>query len=1052
MKLFLLCMMCLLFSGVASAQITSSELRGTVVDDKKEGIPSAQITVTHQPTGTIYQLLTDVEGNFFLPQLKSGGPYSIVANYSSFKKFEANDLFLILGETKYVDIQLETTVTELEEIVVLGNNGQPIGTGTSVKADQINKLPTLNRSLQDFTRLTPQSSGNSYIGSNYRYNNLSIDGTANNDAFGFQEPSVGAGGSTAAGSPGALSKTQPISLDAVGEIQVALSPYDVKLGNFTGGSLNVVTKSGTNNWESSIYAVGRNQSITGRSADESRSKIGNYYDVQSGFRVGGALKKNKVFLFVNAEIGRRLEPVLNAPGSEGSAFKVSDIQALSDTLKNRYGYDGGTTGDVNIATTNNKFFLRMDFNLNKNNQLALRYNFVDGAHQSLTRSNNVLNFGSQGFTHNSISNNFVAELKTRFSDKIFNNLILGASSLHDFRETEGPIFPHIEITYNTSSNIFLGTYREAAVYQTYQKALELTDNVSVYLNKHKLTLGTHNEFYNFDYHFVTPYNGRWQYSSIANFYADKPSRIRGTYNQRDDSYENNYNNPSASFPVLLSSVYLQDDYAINRRLKISGGVRLDGNIFLKKQNTTQDLKTNTQFAEHTDGIKNQFIVSPRLGFNWDVLGDGNMKLRGGTGIFAGRAPFAWTAYSYIYNGNGYGNIDYRPASGTVVPLITEDFQQLEPLQPGRREINVVDNNFKLPRVSRSSLAVDLKLPAGFGLSLEGTYTKTLYDVLFKTLNLKDSTTTISGNGGDDRPVYLGSGNAGLVNPSYTSVFLLTNTKQGFRYSLSATVTKKIEKGPEIMVSYNYGQSKDISNGVRVSPQANWEWNQTINPNNPQLSYSNFDIRHRVVSSLQYEKVWNKRTKTILTGVFSGQSGSPYTYIYSGDLNRDGSGTNDLLYVPTSRTDINLVDYTDASGTVVTADQQWANLDAFITNDSYLKDKRGQHVERNGARTPWNAQLDLHLAQEISFKGKRKNHVIQISADVINVLNAINYRWNRQYFVPNTTNAGYSLITAKSVSSSTGAATFTFNNPTSKPWQVDAIASRVQVQFGLRYTF
>lgn len=1036
------------------AQTTTSELRGVVRDDKNQTLPTVSIRVVHQPTGTQYNLQADVDGNYFLPQLKSGGPYLFQIQYAGFKKYEIIDLFLTLGETKYLDVKLEPETTQLEEVVVKadGLEQKRKGTETSIGEQQINRLPSLNRSLQDMTRLTPQTSGNSFAGSNYRYNNLSIDGTANNDAFGFQEPSVGAGGSTAAGSPGALSKTQPISLDAVGEIQVALSPYDVKLGNFTGGSLNVVTKSGTNNLETSIYGFGRSKMTTGRSASADRTPIDKFYDVQSGFRVGGALKKDKLFFFVNAEVGRRLEPVQSPPGSVGSAFKPADIQALYDTVQKRYGYDLGSFGDINVATNNNKFFVRLDWNINKNNQLAVRYNFVQGIHESMLRSNTLLNYGNQGFTHNSVTNNIVAELKTRLSDKLFNNLIVGAAQIHDFRETPGTPFPHIEITYEGSNTLFLGTYREAVIYQMKQKSYELTDNLSFYKGKHKLTLGTHNELYDFDYHFVTPWNGRWAYRSISDFYANKPSRIRGTYNLTDDSYEYNYNRPSADFSVVLSSIYLQDDYAVNRRLKLSYGLRADGNIFLNKQNTNQNVANNPEFEPYTKGIKNQYILSPRVGFNYDVTGNGRLKLRGGAGIFAGRAPFAFTAYSYIYNGSQFGNIDYRPTSGTVVPLVTDDFSKLATLQPGRNEINLVDNNFKLPRVARMSLATDLKLPGGIDLTLEGVYTKTLYDVLFKTLNLKDTVAKSPGNGGDSRNIYLKSGNAALVNPNYTSVFLVSNTTLGYRYSLSASATKKFQKGPSIMVAYNYGLSKDVANGVRVSPQANWEWNQTIDPNNPQLSYSNFDIRHRIVSSIEFVKEWSNKHKSTISGIFVAQSGSPFTYIYNGDLNRDGSPTNDLLYVPKDQSDINLVDLKKTDGTVVTAAEQWKQLDTYISNDNYLSSKRGQYVERNGARTPWNAQLDLRLAHEYSIMVKGKTHKLQITADIINVLNAINYRWCNQTFVPNTTNAGYSLITASSVSSSTGKAAFQFNNPTSKPWQVDQIASRLQAQLGLRYSF
>lgn len=1044
----------LVLSSHLFAQITSSEIRGQLKDETKSGTMDVTVKLVHQPTQTSFATLTDVNGNFFFPQLKSGGPYSIIFQYTGYKTISQNDLYLVLGETKYFDIQLEPQETELEEVVLkIDQNAKKKGAEFSLGEDQIAKLPTLNRSLQDVTRLTPQTSGNSYLGSNYRYNNLSIDGTANNDAFGFQEPSVGAGGSTAAGSPGALSKTQPISLDAIGEVQVALSPYDVKLGNFTGGSLNVVTKSGTNNWETSIYGFGRNKWSTGRSADASRSAVDQFYDAQTGFRVGGPLRKDKLFLFVNAEAGRRLEPVQSKPGTDGSAFQLADIQALYDTVKSRYGYDLGSFGDMNVATYNNKFFTRLDWNINAKNQLALRYNFVQGVHESMLRSNTLLNYGNQGFTHHSLNNSAVLELKSRIGKKWFNNLIVGANRIHDYRETPGDIFPHIEITYNTGSTLFLGSYREAVIYQMKQKSYELSDNVSVYLGKHKLTMGTHSELYDFDYHFVTPWNGRWAYRSIQDFYDNKPSRVRGTYHLTDDSYAYNYNRPSADFSVLLSALYLQDDWAPNAKLKVSYGMRLDGNFFLTEQNTSTDLRSDEAFKDFRSGIKNQFILSPRVGFNYDVTGSGNIKLRGGAGVFAGRVPFAFTAYSYIYNGNQFGNIDYRPSSGTVVPLISSDFGQMANLQPGRREINVVDQSFKLPRVLRGSLATDLKLPGDVSLTLEGVYTKTLFDVLFQTKNLKDSTVTISGNGADNREVYIGSGSAGLVNPDYTSVFLLTNTKLGYRYSLSATLSKRWTNKGGVMVAYNYGQSKDVSNGVRVSPQANWEWNQTINPNQPSLSYSNFDIRHRIIASVDYEKQWSKKHKSFFTAVLSAQSGSPFSFIYNGDLNRDGSPTNDLIYVPAGENDIHLVDITNADGSVkVSAADQWQQLDAYISSNPYLNSKRGQTVERNGARTPWNAQLDVRMAHEVTVEIRKHKHQLQLTADIFNVLNAINYRWCQQYFVPNTTNAGYSLLTVKSVSSSTGAATFQFNNPTTTPWQIDQLASRLQAQIGIRYSF
>lgn len=1055
MKNSLLTGLFVLITSIYYAQITGSEIKGLVSDNSKQAIPGVGITITHQPTGTVYKLLTDESGKYYLPQLKPGGPYTLLARYTGFQEIFLNDLFLELGEVKTLDFTLEEKSVNLETVTVNAVKNDPLsekhkGAEININENQIGKLPTINRGIQDITRLSPQGTGNSFAGSNYRLNNLSIDGTANNDAFGFQEPGVGAGGSTAAGSPGSLSRTQPISLDAIGEIQVALSPYDVKLGNFTGSSINVVTKSGTNQMQSSIYSFGRNQEITGRSVDGLRSKIANYYDLQSGFRVGGALKQNKVFFFVNAEIGRRNEPVLYAPGSAGSSISFADAQALSDTLKARYNYDAGTIGDASIATRNNKLFLRLDWNLNEKTQLVLRQNFVDAQADNLLRAPTILNYGSQAHTHNSVTSSTVLEMKTKLRPRLFNNLILGFSRIHDFRETPGAVFPHIEITYNTSSTIFLGTYREATIFQMKQLAWELTDNLTWYKNKHKFTFGTHNEVYGFQYHFVTPFAGRWAYRSLTDFYNNQPSRIRGTYNLENDDFDYNYNRPSADFGILLSSVYAQDDYSITPRFSLTYGLRIDGNIFTKNQQTNEDVRNFAAFANHTQGIKSQVIFAPRVGFNWDIRGTKNWKIRGGSGIFAGRMPFAWAAYSYIYNGNQFGNIDIRP--NTPVNLVTNDFGQLENIQPGRKEINLVAHDFKLPRVWRSNLATDIKFPGDFVFTVEGLFTKALYDAMFQTLNLKDSTAQLSGNGQDHRDVYLGSGTTQSINPGYTSVFLLTNTNKGYRYGIALSMSKKFAFGMNWTAAYNYGTSRDVMNGVRVSPQANWEWNQTINPNAPQLSYSNFDIRHRIISVMDYQKKW-KKSSSLISFVFSSQSGSPFTFVYTGDLNRDGSPTNDLLYVPESASDINLVDITDGSGNVlVSKEAQWQQLDSYIAGNSYLNSRRGELTERNGARTPWNTQLDMRIAHDLQIRVGKKKHQLQLSADIINLTNLLYHKWGYQYFVQNTTNAGYSLLTVKSVNSSTGAASFQFNNPTTTPWQIDPIASRWQMQIGIRYSF
>ena len=452
------------------------------------------------------------------------------------------------------------------------------------------------------------------------------------------------------------------------------------------------------------------------------------------------------------------------------------------------------------------------------------------------------------------------------------------------------------------------------------------------------------------------------------------------------------------------------------------------------------------FENYRNENYNKPQIAPRVGFNWDVHGNKKLVIKGGSGIFNGRMPFAWLAYPYYNSGTTYGNIDIRPTG--VVPLNPDVSQVAANLQPGIREINLLDNNFKLPKVLRTSLGIDYKTTSDWTFTAEATYTKTLQDILYKTINLKDSTINMIGDG-DNRPVYLGAGNGQKLNANFTNVFLLTNTQDGYRYSLTGSIAKRI-KAFRFTTSYTYGVSKDKANGVRVSPQANWEFNQTIRPNDPQLSFSNFDLRHRSISTFQYNKQW-KKSATNITMVYIAQAGSPYTYTYIGDINRDGSPNNDLVYVPRNFAESNLADMKDAMGNITTAAVQWEQLNSYINNDNYLKKRRGQYAERNGARTPWNNQLDMKVTHTIAFKNKLEGQSISFSLDVFNLSNLINRNWGRQYFVPNVLNSSYQLLTVLRANTNK-AAELNFTNPTTTAWQIDPLLSRAQGQLSVRYNF
>ena len=1045
----------------ASAQVTSSALAGKVTSDKGEELIGVTVVALHQPTGTKRGTATELDGGFNIPNLAPGGPYEVTVSYVGFKTQTIGGVFLTLGNTTRLNLNLATENQTLNEVVVVGNTqATKTGAGTNVGREAIQQLPTISRSIQDFTRLDPRNSNNSFAGSSFRYNNITLDGAINNDAIGFS-PSLGGVGGTS-GLPGGSARANPISLDAIQEIQAQVAPFDVKLGNFTGGSINAVTRSGSNEFHGSVYGFGRNQDITGKSVDDARTKIGSTYrDYQTGFRLGGPIIKNKLFFFTNAELARRTEPQFYGAGQQGSPVSVDLAQQIASKLQTTYNYNVGEYGDYNIHANSNKIFGRLDWNLNDQTSIVLRHNFIKSEATNLERSQSLFKFGSQDFTQNNIQNSTVLEVKSNFNSSLANNLVLGYTNIHDYRSLldGASIFPAIQINNVSGSNqILLGPDREASIFNQRQKTFEVTDNVTFFKGSHALTLGTHNEFYNIDYGFINSWNGRIEYANVNDFLNDQPNRIRGTYNNGsvgDNSYGYNYNNPSASFKINLLSAYLQDEYQVTDRLKITPGVRFDLAVLPNKPalNSTlvndpaNDAKTLNQTYSHTawsdfnNRLFGQVQFSPRLGFNYDVKGDQTVVVRGGSGIFTGRIPFAWLGYAFYNNGVNYSSVDLnniqkgviggpnQPAgtgAGTTYPLNSDPTQiyaslpaaNYNPAAKTPTEVNLIDPNFKMPQVWRSSLAFDFKLPYGLRTSVEGLYTKVLQDVKFQNINLTDNVTYL-GSGPTETPVYSApAGGSAKVNSKFSNAFLLSNTQQGYRYQLTGSVGKTFDRLLDLSVAYTYGQSKDISNGIRNSPQSNWELNPARNVNDPALALSNFDLRHRVVASINLHKTFAERFTGYFTSVLTYQSGSPFTYVYNNNPFGNGQQNVQMAYVPSDANDILLTDIKKNGVVTVTADQQRQQLNDFINNDSYLSSRRGQYTERNAARTPWNNQADVRFMLETKLGNLTPDatgivvagHTIQISLDIINVGNLLNKNWGRQYFVPNTFNstAGFGL--------------------------------------------
>jgi len=1032
-KFIFLCFAFLLPAVLVLAQgVTTAALNGSVRDQAGTALPGATVIAVHTPTNTQYVAGTNAEGYYNIQNMRVGGPYTVRTSYIGYQEQRVEGVNLPLGQTIRVDFTLSESTRQLGEVQVVGErndifNQDRTGAATNVSREQIENLPTLNRSLQDFTRLTPQASGNSIAGTNNRYNNITIDGAVNNDVFGLSDT----------GTPGGSAGTQPISLDAIQEIQVVVAPYDVKLGNFTGGGINAVTRSGTNTFSGSLYGFGRSENTIGKAVEGPREQADEFSNYQYGVRVGGPVVRDKLFFFFNYDATRVTEPVRFAPGSAESQIPLDVTQQLADFVQNTYAYDVGSLGAIENETQSNKLFARLDWNVTNNHTLTLRHNFVDAFDDNISRSRDLVRFGNNAYQFNSTTNSTVLELNSRIANIFSNNLIVGYTRIRESRNTQGRFFPQITIS-DPLGTFEFGSQRSSTANELDQDIFEFTDNFTYLWNRHNFTIGTHNEFFSFRNLFLNNFNGRWEYRSLQDFFDNRPNRVRATYSLTDDP------RPAAEFEAMQLGFYLQDEYTASERLRLTLGLRLDIPVFPDKPARNEELEND--FANIYPDLRTnrtpsgQLLWAPRFGFNFTPTDERTFQIRGGTGIFTGRVPFVWLSNQFINTGTILGTVDRRNPAGFV-----EDVNQLiDPTLPLTFEVNVINEDFKIPQVWRSNLAIDYTLPYEVFLTVEGIYSKTLNDVVYRDLNLAAPAGTLPG--ADNREIFPTNRR---IDPGYTNIILLDNTSRGYRYNLTGQLRKDFDNGLQTTLAYTYGKAKDVNSGTSSTALSNYEFNQIVNnPNNPELAFSRFDVRHRIIATGGYTFRYGQNFATGISLFYQGQSGLPFTYLYSGDLNRDGNFGNDLIYVPRDQSEINLVPITNTSGAVLfTEEEQWEALDAFIASDDYLNDRRGQYAERNGARMPWTHQFDVRLLQDFYINTGENRHTFQITFDIFNVGNLFNRDWGPQYFVTNSANE---VIRFERLDVN-GLPTFTFN-PNTRAYNISQLESRWQGQIGLRYLF
>ena len=1062
------CMILLLASTQLSGQgVTTSSLGGIVASDKQESLVGASVFALHEPSGTRYGASTRANGQYNILNMRVGGPYTVTVSYLGHKKETRSGIFLSLGQEARQDFRLIEVTVQGEEVVVTGRqddvmNSGRTGAATFITPAQVTELPSIKRSTRDLTRLDPRSDGNfSFGGKNWLFNNISLDGSYFNNPFGLDDPA-----------PGGQANAEPFSFDAVEQVQVSVAPFDVREGGFTGAGINTVTKSGTNEYRGSLYSYIRNESLLGNKVDgkEVFARPDLSFN-QSGFTVSGPIIPNTLFLFLNGELDRREDPGTNFVATTGTTgLGISRVRAATmDSIRQRmiavYGYDPGPYQGYIHETNSEKLLLKLDWNISDEHSLSFRYNFLDarrdqGPHPFVLSpggtgrgpNENSLPFYKSGYRINNRLNSFALEVNSRF-EKYANRFFVSYNRFRDFREPFSEDFPTVQIAQNGVTYTTLGSEPFSIHNILDQDVLQITNNFSLFLGKHVVTVGANFETFSFFNAFnifrhgvfFLPFGwfpGTSTFSSLQDFFtATSPDSIGrpGFANFRSFVTPPTQPFKGEDIDVGQLAFYAQDEYLVSKDLTLTVGLRVDIPMYFNdmvanpfsRGLTALDETGKSEVVDQSKLPSAALLFSPRVGFNWDVNGDRSTQLRGGTGIFTGRLPFVWV-----------GNVISNPGQNPNMAAHLRSF-----------DLNAADPDFKWPQVWTTNLAVDRLLPWDLLGTLEVIYGKDINAVYVRNADLKAPIRTLP----DGRPYYGGAGNNELNPDGGAGIYVIDNTSEGYNYNITAQLRKNFDFGLSAAISYGFLEAKSALKSTEIASVL-WTENPVKgNPNKPELSYSEFGNRHRIAGNLLYRTEWSDMFATSF-GVFFeiaegnkfvGAGGNRYSFVYAGDVNGDGSASNDLIYIPRTQSEIIFDPYTDAGGNTVTAAAQWSAFDKFIQQNKYLSANRGSIAERFGAINPWFTNLDLKVLQDIRINIGAKRHTFQISVDILNFANLLNSGWGVRSVASSAATSPLQLTTFDG----SGAPHFTFKGNTATTFADDpGLNSRWQVQIGLRYIF
>ena len=1024
-----------------SAQITTSSISGIVTSSTGEALVGASIIATHQPSGSRYATVSHSGGEYSIKNMRVGGPYLIQISFVGFDMERVDEVYLKLAENFIVNSTLGKAVGTLENVIVTTGRRNPIlnsgrtGAVTNIGKRDITNMPSITRNINDLTRLTPQASSTStgaIAGGNYRQNNITVDGSDFNNSFGIGS-NLPAQGS-------------PISLDALEEISVNITPFDVRQSGFIGSALNAITRSGTNKFSGSVYTYWRDEVQSGNRVNKTTFKRQTYKFNQYGGRFGGPIIKDKLFFFVNFETEHTTTPgQLNVAATASNPFGSSsnvarptatELDAIRSYLKTTYDYETGPYDNYDLLGDKIKFLVRLDWNISKAHKVNFRYSRVESSDPApmsgsfgstgLTGLNrtatNALWFKNSNYYQDYNFYSYAGELNSNFGSKISNTLRFSYNNQNEPRSSDSKDFPFVDIMKDGSvfttfgyEPFSYGNFRDVKIYS-------LVDNLTLSSGKNNFLFGLQADFTETLNGFQPLGASYYRFNSFDDFKNGiKPLDFAYTYSLKKD-----YSQAISRFKFQQYSLLFQDEITFSKQFKLTVGVRAD----LSSYPEVAEIKDNPLVSGLTfaNGVKvntgqlpdDKLLFSPRIGFNWDLYGDRSLQIRGGTGIFTGRVPYVWVVgqsansgmiqVTQAFNGqaNTFGPFKpeigfYRPATppdpGTTVPSTVTAFAQ----------------NYKMPQSWKTSIAIDIKLPWGMVGTLEGIYNRDYTNTYSQNVNLLAPTPlNVAGYPDKERLMYPVTTNAanninklvqtapGILVPSSTGTLPLTmivtgNEKRGYYASFTAKLEKQFQKGFSGMIAYTKSLASTYYDGIGDQPINTWNLTTTVNgSNNPELGYAGYVVPDRVIGGLSFRKEYFKHLGTTVSFVYEGSIDSRFSYIYSNDFNRDGT-TGDLIYIPKDARNPSEIQFvsTTINGITYSPAEQGVLFENFISQDKYLKAHRGQYAERNGAQLPWRNQVDFRLLQDVFANIGKNRNTIQFGLDIFNIGNLIDKNWSKK---------------------------------------------------------